>query len=725
MRTVAIVALGFVSFSVSYLSFAEEAVLEEIIVTAQKRSESVQDVPISMEVVSGDKLKRYDIRDFESLQNYIPNLLVQPSPGSHAIYIRGFGSQAANFATEQSVSMYVDGIYSGKARQFMAPFFDVERIEVLRGPQGALLGKNTAAGAISIVTASPTDEFEASLTGSYNFDREGSDIEGYVSGPFSEKLSGRLAFKMTNQDGYIDNRSSAPGAVDSPDLDNTLVRGSLNFAPTDGVNVLAKVEYADFETMGNAQVRVDPFVNAKLDDWKTAGPALGTPEGDTQEGLNVSIAGEFSLNEHTLEVIAGYSEFDNERITGGGAGDPENWQSGFEEDFDQLSLEMRLLSPVGGSFEYVAGLYYDQADWHHFNSSKYLEFLGLPFFTGAVHQDFDQNSTTWSAFYAGTWYLTDRWRLKASARYTRNEKDGDLAFIVDAGFPLGPPFALSDDISETDFDPSVAVQFDVTPDTMLYVSFSQGSKSGGFVAARTATAGHFTFDEERARNYEIGVKSTLFDDRLILNATYYYLEFTDLQVSTYDPTIPGFVSGNAAEATSSGIETQAIWQISSAFRLSASVAYLDAEYDDFPGAQCPTVVQGTPACDAATNTTNLGGQTITGASDWTGNIELSVEQPIGNRLVLGASVLGYYRSDFTTSTDWDPVYGVQDSYDKWDARVSVRSESGSWEIALIGKNLTDELTQNFSYLWPGSPPPVGIQYLDETRTIALQGTVRF
>lgn len=725
MRIATIMAFSVASTLAFQASFADEPVLEEIIVTAQKRSESLQDVPISMEVVSGDMIDQYEIRDLETLQNYVPNLLIQPSPGSHAIYIRGFGSQATNFGTEQSVSMYVDGIYSGKARQFMAPFFDVERIEVLRGPQGALLGKNTAAGAISVVTAGPTDDFQGSMTGSYNFDRDGHDLEGYISGPISETVGGRVAFKITDLDGYIDNRSSAPGAVDSPELDNRLIRGSLEIAPTDWVDVSAKIEYSDFEAAGNTQVQVNPFVDDDLDDEKDAGPALGVPEGDSQESLNLSLTSQLSLSDHALEFITGYSSFDNERIAGGGAGDPENWQSGFDEEFDQWSQEVRLLSPVGRSFEYVTGIYYDRADWRHVNSSQYVGFLGIPTFTGAVHQMFNQDSTTWSAFAAGTWHANDVWRLKASTRYTRNEKEGDFEFVVDSGMPLGAPFELSGDISESNVDPSIAVQFDAWPNTMLYLSFSEGSKSGGFVAARTANAGNFTFADERARNYELGFKSTLFEDRLMLNGTLYYLEFSDLQVSTYDPTLPGFVSGNAAEATSSGVEAQAIWQVVPAVRFSASVAYLDAEYDDFPGAQCPSAVQGTPACDPVTNTTNLAGETITGASKWTGNIELSFEQPIGNQYLLGASVLGYYRSEFTTATDWNPVYGVQDSYDKWDARLSVGTESGSWEVALIGKNLTDELTQNFSYLWPGSPPPVGVQYLNEPRTIALQGTVRF
>ena len=159
------------------VSHAAEGI-ETILVTAQKRTEDVQDVAISMEVISGDELEKLRVKTFEDLQQYVPNFTVQPTPGANQIYIRGIGSGAQNFAFEQAVSLYVDGIYAGRNRQFMAPFFDIERIEILRGPQGALLGKNTAAGAISLVSAQPTEEFEGYVDAAFLLDRGGVDLSG-------------------------------------------------------------------------------------------------------------------------------------------------------------------------------------------------------------------------------------------------------------------------------------------------------------------------------------------------------------------------------------------------------------------------------------------------------------------------------------------------------------------------------------------------------------------
>jgi iron complex outermembrane receptor protein len=700
---------------------AEEGVIETMVVTATKRAQDAQDVPMSIEVIQSQMLDDFQIRDFKTLQNYVPNLLIQPSPGNDAIYIRGFGSQAANYAFDQSVSIYVDGIYGGRNRQFMAPFFDIERVEVMRGPQGALLGKNTAAGALSIITAGPTDTFEGSITSSYNFDREGVDIYGFVSGPLNDAWSGRLAARFTDLDGYIKNDAS--DGDDTTELDNKLIRGSLRFEPNDTVDITAKLEYADFETDGTNAVRVSPL-DADLDDRKNAGPALYHPEEDKQESVNASLTANIALGEHTLTLITGYSSFEDDKWVGGGANNPESWLSTFNEEFDQFSQEVRLLSPTNQTFEYIVGAYFDTADYDQFNGSEYENFLGLPFFFGGIHHDFSQDAETFSAFAMGTWHATDQFRISASGRYTSNDKEGTFDQVVDYGIPISGPKSLSEDIDENNFDPSVTFEFDVNNDVMLYATYGEGSKAGGFVAQRAATQDTFTFKDESSENIEIGAKTAWLDRSVIFNIALFELKFEDLQVSTYEPAIPGFITGNAAKATSRGFESSLIWQVVPQFQLAASIGYLDAEYDDFPGAQCLAAATAAE-CDPVTGTQNLENTTIQGASKWTGNVRGTFDQPLSDNLKLSATLLAYFRSKFTTASDQDPVYGVQDGYTKWDARVEVGSADNTWGVALIGKNLGNKLTHNFAYLWPLSPPPIGIQFLDETRTVSLEGYLRF
>jgi len=173
--------------------FAQESTIETVTVTAQKREQNVQDVPVSMTVLGGQQIANLQTRDLKALQNYIPNLYVARTGVNDVVYIRGFGSGVNNIAFDMDVSIYQDGVYGGRSAQFTAPFFDVDRIEVLRGPQGALFGKNTAAGAISIVTAGPTDTFEAKGTVSYDFIQKGPELNGYIAGPISDTLGARLA----------------------------------------------------------------------------------------------------------------------------------------------------------------------------------------------------------------------------------------------------------------------------------------------------------------------------------------------------------------------------------------------------------------------------------------------------------------------------------------------------------------------------------------------------
>lgn len=207
----------------------ENAAAPEIIVTATKRAQSVQKVPISMTVIGSEKLAEFQATDMKSIVNSVPNVAIQRANGNDAIYIRGFGSASSNFAFDPSVSLYMDGIYAGKQRQAPAPFFDVERVEVLRGPQGALFGKNTAAGAISVVSANPTKEMSAGLTGTYNFDQKGYLLDGYVSGPVTDTLSVRFALRLQDQDGYVHNLGT--GAWDRRD-EMQMFRATARWEPS-------------------------------------------------------------------------------------------------------------------------------------------------------------------------------------------------------------------------------------------------------------------------------------------------------------------------------------------------------------------------------------------------------------------------------------------------------------------------------------------------------------
>jgi iron complex outermembrane receptor protein len=692
--------------------FAADAsdTLETIIVTAQKRAENVQDVPISMSVLSADKLTSLQLTTIQDIQDFVPNLLVQSATVPNQYFIRGFGSQAANDAFEQSVSVYVDNIYGGRNRQFMLPFFDVERVEVLRGPQGALLGKNTAAGAINITNAKPTDTFDAFGSLAYNF-RNGDDILGYVSGPLSDGVNGRIAVHAADLLGWVHNTGTQ---TYDPDNSTRQIRPSVEFKPAEGIDILAKVDYTQDYNTGNNLIQTSTKANT-VTTIKNEPTPFGIPEVDRTVSTNGSVNASFALGALTLESITGYSQYSNTYNLGALAGAPEKFVVGFISNFDQYSQELRLLSPTNQTVEYIAGLYYDNITFHTKNASTY-NFGGG--FAGQVQTIYGQHGDTWSGFGQATWHILDNLRLAGSLRYTHDSKDANFREQTNFGIPIATAPQLNGSLSESHTDPSVVLQYDVAPSVMLYASYGQGSKGGGFVSnTRTVVAADFQYAPEKSKSYEVGMKSTWLDKRLLVNVDLYDTKFENLQVTTFDPALLTYITGNAASATSKGAEWQIDWVLSENWRLSTAGAYLNAKYDNFPGAQC--IATTPPAQCSPAGTTNLAGTTLLGASKWTGYVGLYFNQALTNAWKLNAALLASYRSEYTISADQNPIYGVQPGYAKYDANIDLTRER--WTLAFIARNFTNRLTKSFAYNFAGQ----GVADVDESRQYIIQARYKY
>jgi len=714
----------------------------EIIVTAQKREQNLQNVPISMEVVSGAKLAEFNTSDIKAVMNYTPNVFVQSTAGNDVIYIRGFGSPPANFAFDQSVSLYVDGIYAGRNRQAQAPFFDLARVEVLRGPQGALFGKNTAAGAVSVVSAGPTKEFEGALTGLYNFDHKGTDFSGYLSGPITDTLGARFAYKIVNQDGYIYNRATDH---DDPEIKSQLLRLTLKWEPSANFDYTAKVEYGNREVIGGITVSSpltsgqDPQTNRYLER-----SALGD-EGNDNKSVMISGVGNLALGDFTLTSVTGYSWFKSKIVNGfdqtipnsGGAFTANSVYNAFPERFDQISQEIRILSPTGKTFEFIVGAYYDKSNYtleqyQGFNIPSLTipgVFVG-PYF-GRIDSIFNQEAESWSVFGQGTFNITDAFRAIGSIRYSHTKKDGDFAARL-AYAPNGvngQPFALRPissavgKISEGNVDPSVTLQYDIAPRIMIYGTWGRGSKSGGFVSNTLGTTNAtFTFEPEQSENFEAGIKSTLADGKVVANVSLYHTKFKDLQVSVYQPATSSYLTGNAAAATSKGVEgSLSIYPIEN-FDISASAAYSDIKYDDYPGAACLASQVG---CTPATN--NLAGYPVAYASKWTGSVTAHARFDMSDDLKFDITGVAAGRSKYFNSDNQSPIFGVQGGYVKLDLRVQLADRDDRWHVALVGKNLTNEKTIGSAFNLPApiTPVPRAILYLEPTRNISVEAGIKF
>ncbi|MBM0169748.1 TonB-dependent receptor [Altererythrobacter sp. C41] len=709
----------------------------EIVVTAQKREQRLQDVPVSITAVTGEAIEDLKITDLRSVQSYVPNMAVLNSGVNPVVFIRGFGSGPNNVAFDQEVSVYLDGIYGGRGAQFSAPFFDLERMEVLRGPQGALFGRNTAAGAISLISAKPGPAFEGYVSAGYDFERQGVDLTGVVSAPLSDTLGVRIAGKLVHQDGYIRNLYNDR---DEPLLRDEMARVTLRWQPSADIDVSLKNEYGSHALKGGVTVTgsltEDVYDNDFGDERYISDnyAGAGLDEGSGIKTWNTALNADISLGDHTLTLIGGYSHYKTSRFTaydeiapdgsipanGGNA----RFGNGFPEDFDQWSVEARIASPLGQFLEYVLGVYYDTSEYHLHQDTYYRDIPGL---TGHQTTDFYQDSDAWSAYGQGTFNFTPDLRLIAGLRYSEVKKSAEFTQRSVSGV-IGPD--REGRLSEDYFDPSGTLQFDVTPDVMVYATVARGSKSGGFVSNTfNVSEDGFQFAAERSMNYEFGMKSTLGNGLATVNLAIFRMDFEDLQQSAYDPDLRTFFTRNAASARSEGVELEVQIIPTDSLSLNANVAYLDARFEDYPGAPC-LVYETIEQCDSSDPDSleqhNIAGLPLMFAPKWSGNVGFQHEADLGSlKLTTGGNA--QFRSKYYIADGYSPIWGLQDGWAKFDARIELGAQDDSWSIALVGRNLTDVHSRGAAIRLPGSITATQrtLNWMDEYRSISLNGTVRF
>lgn len=763
---------------------AQTLQLEEVIVTAQKRAEGLQDVPIAVSAISGEKIIEAGIQGMEDLSSYVPNfnLFLNPGGGSPAqIFIRGIGS-GNNVAFEQSVGMFVDGVYTGRSQQYLVPFLDVASVEVLKGPQGALFGKNTVAGAMIINSAKPTDEFEAELRAQYEFEQESQEYVGMVSGPLTDRLSGRFAGKYRDAGGYMENlvRNS-----DEPEIESAGLRGSLLFDATDALQVYGKVEYAEVERAGSSaqltnvggnfrgilqhQDALTPLEDANFDDKTTS--FSFNPEGADLESFSTTVQVDWDLGGYVLTSLTNYSEYDTQTILDGDFSNLLFLEQRPEEDFDQFSQELRLSSPGGETLDYIVGLYFETQNLDVLNptdlnlralSAENIPGSPVPAIDLGIESLYAQESDTVALFGEVQWSVATDWTLTVGARYAYDEKEAELSLrLTDFMSTMDLQDALTRGIatnllgrvgfettSDRDTDNlsfSANLAWDFSDEGMAYLRVARGFKTGGFNANTAVTAplepgeipDDFEYDDEEVNSIELGSKMTFLDGAAELNLAAFYTELSDLQVSTFRDS--GFTVGNAAESTSKGFEAEGRWAATPFLIFSLSLAYLDSVYDDFPGAPCTaaqTLVgdgSGSPEDIAAvtaagcqnytggvTGTTNLKGQVAGRAPEISGTFITNLILPVTDTVLFRASVDVQYEDEVNDRSDQN----YQGDYYKINARIGLTSDDRKWAVALIGRNLTDEITY-------GNGAGVGFftgswfKNRQEPRTVALDLTYRF
>lgn len=685
----------------------------EVLVTARKRTERLQDVPISVNVTSGEELASQDVRNLEALSGSVPNLHIQATPGNNAIYIRGIGSSPGNLAFEQSVGLFVDGAYAGRGRQFAAPFLDVASVEVLRGAQGALFGKNTAAGAINITSNGPTAsrQMATTVTGTVDGDN-GYEVTQIVSGPITDKLLVRLAGKYSDNEGWLENKTTGDH---NPGREDLIGRAVIDYLASDTLSFRLKVEGASQDLTGQPMSSVAPGDAKSF----TRATTPGVPDFDNANSFNsvLTINKDFA-NGVTLTAITAYSAFDYDKQIDSDFTINPLLRTTFQEEFNQVSQEVRLTSPNDGPLTWIVGAYAhrNEIDMHQ-NSS-----ILMGPFNGASDRLFNQTNESYSLYGQATYSFNDQWKLTAGLRQTWEDKAADQTRSTSGAVP--PSWAntpLSGQREESQLDPSVQVQYVLDRNTMFYASYAKGSKAGGFVGAQS-TGGQdaFEFEGETSQSFEVGTKLTLLNGRATLNLAAYSSKFEDLQVSGFNAATNAFITTNAASAKSQGVEAEGAFRIHPSVTLSGSVAYNDAKYDSYPTAPC---VYKNGVAPPANCVEDIGGVRLPRAPKWSGALTLNVDHPLDNgmRLLADATMRG--RSGTYLEENLNPK-SYQEGFSKVDLRLGVVAADDRWTLALIGRNLTNEWTASHSF---GTPFLAGSQtyVVDPGRVVSIQLGLRY
>lgn len=711
------------------------AALEEVIVTAQKRAQSVQDVGITVNAFSGDEMRELGVSDPIDVGAQMSNTQINYGFGLPVFSVRGQGLNEFASNTDSPVAVHVDEVYLSKSFQFTLGAFDIGRVEALKGPQGTLFGRNTTGGAINFFTNKPTEEFEAGFNAEYSrFDTVRG--EGYVSGPLTDNLLGRVS-------GYAINSSDGPtkNAFDGDSLgerDEFALRLLLQWNVSEDTEVLFnlhggvdKSEFVPFSSRGVVDANALPaFLAARGAAFGAGGPAAasaipipfcaeylnGTVRGDTancvnfagfhageddpyktnqdnggrdmgqnNDALGGSIRIDHELPWATLTSISAYEYFKRDTFEDT-EGSPDVYQhTHFYNELNQYTQELRLTSNGDDALSWIVGFFYEHDNLDVFNTGEALD--NPEPVTGFLHQStFYNQKTDAVALFAHTEFqATDEVTLVAGARFTweRKEFDGatdiQLPFIPLAGEEarLEAPLArlAQLDSSRNDQNASFKLGINWTPedDTLYYASMSTGFRSGGFSGGFVFSDGGFSsYDPELITAYEIGFKTQVLDNTLQLNGVIFHYDVTDLQVNADLPTAVLPQTDNADSGDTYGAELEAWWRPIDGLDLKAGLGWLDATYGDF-----------------TLNGVSGKGNEVINSPQWTFNGLIRYEFPITEGLIMSAMTDFNYRGERYLEPANSPI-SLQDEYWIVNARMAVASADEKWELAVWGKNIFDE-----------------------------------
>lgn len=737
-------------FSLSALAAAmlfansASAVIEEIVVTANKKAENLSDVGLSISAVSGEKLAEQKLTSLEDIASVVPGLVFAPSTTNTPIFtLRGVGFNESSIGVYPATSVYIDEAPLPFPVMASHTAYDLERVEVLKGPQGILFGQNSTGGAINFIAAKPTDELAYGGDVSYGrFDKI--EVNGFVSGPLTDALGARLAITSADSDGW---QKSATRNEENGAEEYTAIRLLLDFEASETARISLNLNGWEDKTEPQAQQYIAVSPQVPIDGVTgvapaTLGPILATPftkedpraadwsadvspSGD-REFFQVSLRGDFDLSDDlVLTALTSYSEFEQDQVTDGDGlalvlFDLETMLA----DIDSLIAEVRLANVGDASFRWVVGANYEKSNTFENQVLRYYDstnFTDQVNFINSSGVTLDQAIETYAFFANGDFDISDQMTFKVGARYTDSTTEaencgygsGDGAVNVlfglpaDAGagvcytffpdFSNGVPFV--DELSEDNVSWRIGLDYRLNDDTLFYGNISQGYKAGSYPSLAAASTSQLQpVVQESVLSYEAGLKTLVADGTVQLNAALFYYEYEDKQVRG-KANVPPFgildTLVNVPESTIFGAEADVTYQITDALTLTGSITYLDSEIEkyqginilgrdqDFSGEPIPFTPELTYSLDADYRI-----MLDDGAGIFMG---VNVTGQSSSDAAFGAGGLSYGSAETANGAKsiTEKFYELE-SFAVWGARLGYESADGHWKVMAWGKNIGDE-----------------------------------
>jgi iron complex outermembrane receptor protein len=718
--------------------------LREIVVTAQRREEQIQDVPLAVTAVDEVAIERLNARDIRDLTATVPNLVlseVSIGPSMSQVSLRGVNSQDPEKSFDPAVGVFVDGVYLGTSAFNLLDAFDLQRIEILRGPQGTLFGRNTTGGAINAFRSQPTGEFGGKarvIVGT----AERVDLQGLINFPIvKDVLAGKLSIVRQTDDGIYENRAGGSQGA----RDRWAATAAVRYTPNDRFDATLIYDHAkddsDLTPYSPRNVAFFSPIPVQITQTTFPTPAVVRPgfgpdlfcltaggrcteivssitdphfQDSSLDALTLNASYELS-DAFTLDAVLGWRQSEEEVYIDFDGTDLTVFNARREQEYEQRSAELRLTSNLEGPLNFVAGIFHFESEYTLKQAIKLdlrmigaTPALGLGYLNGSGDEDAHEASTT-AVFVQGDYEITPNLTLTLGGRYTWDEKSIFTSFkgparaptaaysILEGVLPRPTTSSGGASVQFEEFTPKVALNWKPTEDLLLYASYSKGFNAGGF-SARAGTVFDVTtpFQPEFINAYEAGFKSDLFDRRVRLNTAVFLNDYQDKQEEVIQPGPPPTATSttvrNAANARIFGVEIEATALITEQFQVDAAFGYMDAQYEEFPGNISSSQFVSTPPQPANTLlAADLSNLRLRRTPEFTGSIQPTFTAPVSfGTLVLTGNVR---YTDVQYSEIFNNFRGKIPSNVIFDASVSLEfggPDQDTLRLTLFGKNLSDE-----------------------------------